>query len=85
MLKMNNSYVKICESYCCLLNAFLPPFLAVFVSIVTYSVVFSNEWEKGARRLPLSMGIGMDGNLKRKMDFRPDQDKNPFLEDKSHN
>jgi hypothetical protein len=45
MLKINKSYVKICESSCCLLNAFLLPFLAAFVSNVTSAVVISDEWK----------------------------------------
>jgi hypothetical protein len=35
MLKINNSYVKICECSCCL--------LAVFVSIVTHAVVTGDQ------------------------------------------
>jgi hypothetical protein len=36
MLKMNNSHLKICESLCCI--------LAAFVSIVTCTIFYETAW-----------------------------------------
>ncbi len=45
MLKINNSYVKICESSHCL--------LAVFVSIVTHAIVTGDHDTHTHRHLPV--------------------------------